>query len=153
MGDTARPEECREIFLAEVVAFETRIRPCLPAQLPDQTRAAFVSAAYNIGARAFCGSSMSRRTQAGGPCALEPAARSEDQRDLGGRMPRYFVTMSNEAHGYYYPPREVPFEAPDARAAREAAQDWDHIAEIHSVRAADPAELRIELCRGCRPMP
>ena len=34
-------------------------------------------------------------------------------------MPRYFVTMSNEAHGYYYPPREVPFEAPDARAARE----------------------------------
>ncbi len=56
-------------------------------------------------------------------------------------MPRYFVTMSNEAHGYYYPSREVPFEAPDARAARKAAQDWDHIAEIHSVRAADPAEL------------
>ncbi|MBY5974980.1 glycoside hydrolase family protein, partial [Ferrimonas balearica] len=37
----------------------------LPAQLPDQTRAAFVSAAYNIGAGAFCGSSMSRRAQAG----------------------------------------------------------------------------------------
>ncbi|MBR9765842.1 MAG: lysozyme [Rhodobacteraceae bacterium] len=65
MGDTATPEECREMFLAEVVAFETRIRPCLPAQLPDQTRAAFVSAAYNIGAGAFCGSSMSRRAQAG----------------------------------------------------------------------------------------
>ena len=65
MGDTATPEECREMFLAEVVAFETRIRPCLPEQLPDQTRAAFVSAAYNIGAGAFCGSSMSRRAQAG----------------------------------------------------------------------------------------
>ncbi|MBR9766621.1 MAG: lysozyme [Rhodobacteraceae bacterium] len=65
LGDTATAEECREIFLAEVVAFEARIRPCLPAELPDQTRAAFVSAAYNIGAGAFCGSSMSRRAMAG----------------------------------------------------------------------------------------
>ncbi|MGI3164968.1 lysozyme [Pseudooceanicola sp. 200-1SW] len=65
LGDTATAEDCREMFLAEVVAFETRIRPCLPEGLPDQSRAAFVSAAYNIGAGAFCGSSMSRRALAG----------------------------------------------------------------------------------------
>ncbi|MGI3165679.1 lysozyme [Pseudooceanicola sp. 200-1SW] len=65
LGDTATAEDCREMFLAEVMAFETRIRPCLPEVLPDQSRAAFVSAAYNIGAGAFCGSSMSRRALAG----------------------------------------------------------------------------------------
>ncbi|SNY55308.1 Phage-related lysozyme (muramidase), GH24 family [Pseudooceanicola antarcticus] len=65
LGDTATAAECREMFMAEVVAFEARIRPCLPELLPEQSRAAFVSAAYNIGAGAFCGSSMSRRALAG----------------------------------------------------------------------------------------
>ncbi|MGI3166017.1 hypothetical protein [Pseudooceanicola sp. 200-1SW] len=56
-------------------------------------------------------------------------------------MPLYVVTMSNVTHGYSDLRRELPFEAPDAEAARKAAQDWDHIADIHSVRLADPAEL------------
>ncbi len=65
MGDTATPAECETQLAKAVAEFETAIRPCLPATLPHQTRAAFISAAYNIGAGAFCSSSMSRKAKAG----------------------------------------------------------------------------------------
>lgn len=65
MGDTATAEECDRMTAAAVREFERAIRPCLPADLPTETRAAFVVTAYNIGAAAFCASSMSRRALAG----------------------------------------------------------------------------------------
>lgn len=64
-GQTATPAECDAMLSRAVGEYERGIRPCLPAVLPDKTRAAFVSAAYNIGTKAFCGSSMSRRALAG----------------------------------------------------------------------------------------
>ncbi len=64
-GDTATPAECRAALAVAVAEYDAAIRKCLPHQLPDATRAAFVSAAYNIGAGAFCRSSMSRRALAG----------------------------------------------------------------------------------------
>lgn len=64
-GDTATAAECQSMLAKGVADFEVGIRPCLPAALPTETRAAFVSAAYNIGTGAFCGSSMSRRALAG----------------------------------------------------------------------------------------
>lgn len=64
-GDTATPAECQSMLAKGVAEFEAGIRPCLPATLPDPTRAAFISAAYNIGTGAFCRSSMSRRAMAG----------------------------------------------------------------------------------------
>ncbi len=64
-GDTATPAECEAQLAKAVGEYERAIRPCLPTTLPDPTRAAFVSAAYNIGTGAFCGSSMSRRAKAG----------------------------------------------------------------------------------------
>lgn len=57
--------ECDRITEAAAAEFETAIRPCLPEALPVKTRAAFISAAYNIGAAAFCRSSMARRAVAG----------------------------------------------------------------------------------------
>lgn len=57
--------ECDLITEREVARYEADIRPCLPADLPPKTRAAFISAAYNIGAGAFCRSSMSRLAKAG----------------------------------------------------------------------------------------
>ena len=48
-----------------VAQFESAIRPCLPATLPDKTRAAFISLAYNIGSGGFCASSISKRALAG----------------------------------------------------------------------------------------
>ena len=65
MGDTATPAECDAMTEAAVAEFELAIRPCLPRSLPTETRAAFVVTAYNIGADAFCKSSMSRRALAG----------------------------------------------------------------------------------------
>lgn len=57
--------ECDRITEAAAAEFEAAIRPCLPDAMPVKTRAAFVSAAYNIGSAAFCRSSMSRRALAG----------------------------------------------------------------------------------------
>lgn len=65
MGDTATPIQCDAMTEAAVAEFEAAIRPCLPADLPTETRAAFVVAAYNIGADAFCKSSMARKAVAG----------------------------------------------------------------------------------------
>ncbi|WP_206364079.1 lysozyme [Paenirhodobacter ferrireducens] len=64
-GQVATPAECDSRLAARVAQSEREIRPCLPAGLPAETRAAFVSAAYNIGSGAFCGSSMARRARAG----------------------------------------------------------------------------------------
>lgn len=65
MGDTATPAQCEAMTRAAVAEFELAIRPCLPAALPNETRAAFVSASYNIGVGAFCGSSIARLAKAG----------------------------------------------------------------------------------------
>lgn len=64
MGDKATPIQCDAMTAAAVREFEAAIRPCLPDQLPVQTRAAFVVNAYNIGVGAFCKSSMSRKALA-----------------------------------------------------------------------------------------
>lgn len=65
IGDIATPAECDSMLARAVTEFEQAIRPCLPPVLPDKTRAAFISAAYNIGSAAFCRSSMSKRALAG----------------------------------------------------------------------------------------
>jgi lysozyme len=65
MGDRATPAECDAMTAEAVAEFEAAIRPCLPRSLPTETRAAFVVTAYNIGAAAFCNSSMARRASAG----------------------------------------------------------------------------------------
>lgn len=65
MGDTATPEECRAMLGDRLAEFSAAIDACLPANLPDKTYAAFLSAAYNIGTSAFCSSSMARRARAG----------------------------------------------------------------------------------------
>jgi lysozyme len=57
--------ECDSILAQSVQQYEAQIRPCLPADLPDPMRGAFISTAYNIGSGAFCGSSMSRLAKAG----------------------------------------------------------------------------------------
>lgn len=65
MGQTFTKAECDAQLARRVVQFAGEIATCLPPGLPPETAAAFVSAAYNIGSRAFCRSSMSRRSLAG----------------------------------------------------------------------------------------
>jgi len=57
--------QCAELLARDLAVHAQAIAPCLPADLPVETRAAFVSAAYNLGPRAFCNSSMSRKAQGG----------------------------------------------------------------------------------------
>lgn len=65
LGDTATAAECDAMTAQAVQEFEAAIRPCLPASIPTPTRAAFVVTAYNIGANAFCTSTMARKAKAG----------------------------------------------------------------------------------------
>jgi lysozyme len=64
-GDTATDAQCDEMLARRVRQFSVKISACLPPDLPLEAMAAFTSAAYNIGASGFCGSSMSRRARAG----------------------------------------------------------------------------------------
>lgn len=54
MGDTATHAECTTMLAEAVADFERQMRPCVPAGLPDKTRAAFLSFSYNLGARILC---------------------------------------------------------------------------------------------------
>jgi len=64
-GDVATAADCNSMLAKRLVQFGTEIAPCLPADLPIEMRAAFISTAYNIGSGGFCRSSMSKRSKAG----------------------------------------------------------------------------------------
>lgn len=65
MGDVATPEQCSTMLATRLKEFAVGISPCLPADLSPKTYASFISTAYNIGIKGFCGSSMSRKALAG----------------------------------------------------------------------------------------
>jgi len=63
--DTATLDQCKAMLNASLDEFSTVLDRCLPADLPEPSYVAFLSTAYNIGAPAFCGSSMAKRANAG----------------------------------------------------------------------------------------
>lgn len=67
MGDTATMEECKVMLGDALVEFEGNMRACLvnPDKIPDKPYVAFLSLSYNIGSRAFCGSTVARRANTG----------------------------------------------------------------------------------------
>lgn len=65
MGDTATTEQCRAMLSGRLVEFSAGIDRCLTARVPDQSYAAFLSFAYNVGTGAFCGSTLARKANAG----------------------------------------------------------------------------------------
>jgi lysozyme len=72
LGKTYSPEKCTELLAGDAITHGIEISHCLPDTLPTETRAAFTSAAFNLGAAQFCRSSMSRKALAGdlpGACA------------------------------------------------------------------------------------
>lgn len=75
LGKVYTPAQCDQLLAGDMLEHGLDIIPCLPEELPTETRAAFISAAYNIGAKNFCGSSMSRKALAGdlrGACNALP---------------------------------------------------------------------------------
>lgn len=67
MGQRRTRAECDGMLLDSLRRHEAAIRPCLARsdELPDPTYVALLSFAYNIGPRAFCGSTLVRRLNAG----------------------------------------------------------------------------------------
>ncbi len=66
MGDTATMEECKAMLGDALVEFEDNMRACLtnPDKIPDKPYVSFLSLTYNIGSRAFCGSTVARKANA-----------------------------------------------------------------------------------------
>ena len=79
-----------------LVEFEQGIRACLknPDAIPDKPYITFVSLSYNIGMRAFCGSTVARRANAGditGACNAIPMWNK-----AGGRVVKGLVNRRAE---------------------------------------------------------
>lgn len=62
MGDSYTMSECKDMFGKALIEFETSVRYCLKDtdRIPDKTYVSYLSLAYNIGASAFCKSSVAK---------------------------------------------------------------------------------------------
>lgn len=72
MGDTVTKAEALVLLRKDVAGFEGAIKRCVKVPLYQYEYDAYTSLAYNIGARAFCGSTLVRKLNAGdytGACA------------------------------------------------------------------------------------
>ncbi len=72
LGDTITPPKAMARALRDVQKFEGAIKQCVKVPLHQWEYDAFVSLSYNIGAGAFCGSTLVRKLNAGdyaGACA------------------------------------------------------------------------------------
>lgn len=64
IGDKTNPIKALDRALKDVSKFEGAIKQCVTAPLHQFEYDAFVSLSYNIGARAFCGSTLVRKLNA-----------------------------------------------------------------------------------------
>lgn len=72
IGRRYTEQQCANMLAADAVKHGLEIAPCLPAEMPIETRAAFTSFGFNVGTAAFCGSTLARKARAGdlpGACA------------------------------------------------------------------------------------
>lgn len=98
MGDTATVEECKARLNARLDQFSTAVDKCLKPGLPEPVYVAFLSAAYNIGAPALCGSSMAKRANAGDLKGGCEALLMWDKTTIGGvRVPLPGLTKRRKA--------------------------------------------------------
>jgi len=98
LGDTATVEQCDAMLIATLSEFSRAIDKCLPPAIPDESYVAFLSAAYNIGPAAFCGSSMSRRALQGDMLGACNALPLWNKVTMGGvRVPLPGLTKRREA--------------------------------------------------------
>lgn len=59
------PAECQALLQASLASHGADLAACMPPGLPDHVQAAVLSFGYNVGASAFCGSTMARKLQSG----------------------------------------------------------------------------------------
>lgn len=66
-GKTYTSEECKVQLDRDLSRHAEGVMTCISVPMTDGQRIAFTDTAFNIGVRAFCGSSMARKTNAGDP--------------------------------------------------------------------------------------
>jgi lysozyme len=59
------PAECRALLVKSLPKYDNGIKACVHRAMPDSVHVAFISTAYNIGVKGFCGSTMAKRANAG----------------------------------------------------------------------------------------
>jgi lysozyme len=64
VGQKFTKQECTDLLLKSLPKYWNGIAPCIHVQLPDDTKAALISAAYNAGPAAVCRSPMVARMNA-----------------------------------------------------------------------------------------
>lgn len=64
-GDTATIAQCRALLAERLNEFSAGVDRCLTTRVPDESHAAFLSFAYNVGTGAFCKSTLVRKANAG----------------------------------------------------------------------------------------
>lgn len=65
IGDTATPEQCRDLLTDEVVEFGFEISNLVKIPLSHEEQAAYTSFAYNVGIGAFSQSTLLRKLNSG----------------------------------------------------------------------------------------
>lgn len=65
MGDHKTTEECKQMLGTRLVEFSAGVDKCLTRPVPDESYAAFLSFAYNVGTGNFCKSSVARKANVG----------------------------------------------------------------------------------------
>lgn len=71
-GKIYSDRECMDLLARDVTSHAMEIDRCIKTPIPPETRAAFISFAYNVGAANFCSSTLAKRLNAGdvrGACA------------------------------------------------------------------------------------
>jgi lysozyme len=66
-GKTYTPNECMAQLDKDLATHAEGVMSCIKVPMTNNQKIAFVDAAYNIGVKAFCSSSMARKTNAGDP--------------------------------------------------------------------------------------
>jgi len=84
-------EECNALLEADLEIARRDVARCLPMDKPDHVEAALISAAFNIGARVVCGSTLQRKARSGdwpGACAELDRWKYARSRELRGLVLR-----------------------------------------------------------------
>lgn len=72
VGKRYTPEQCHAWFQSDVGEAAKAVDRCVTVPMPDKVWAAWTSLTFNVGVRAFCGSTLVRKANAGdlaGACA------------------------------------------------------------------------------------
>lgn len=65
VGDTYTPAHCADMLAKKLPRYANEIAKCIKIEIPDKTRAALISFAYNVGTAGACRSTAFKRLNAG----------------------------------------------------------------------------------------